>query len=106
MSEFNLQAMSAEDVSVLHNRLRSLVESAGWPQFQGVMAHEVSKHLSKLTGQPTPNDTADNYALRKADTAGYLRGLRFAQEQPHKLLQRAETVLLQHQAAAEQAAKE
>jgi hypothetical protein len=101
----SIHNLADDDLSVLLGRLKALTEGPGWPEFQGLVAQEVANCLDLLKAPPKSGDAADTYALRHADTAGYLRGLRFAQEQPHKILQRAETVLQQRQQAAELAAR-
>jgi hypothetical protein len=99
---FNVMQMDPSDLALLHSKLKNLIETPGWKQFQVLMADEIATSLDALTAPA--KGTVDDYALHHADRAGYVRALQFAQRRPQRLLESAEKVLQKHKEVAEQAA--
>jgi hypothetical protein len=104
LAEFaGLDSLGPDELRVARKHVEALVESPGWRFIHRVLASQQQAQLKLALAQPARGESADTYALRRADTAGMLRGLQYAYDAPQAVLAIAERVMAREQQAAEAA---
>ena len=97
-------AAELDELRIEGKHATEMLSSPGWKFLQNWLAVQHATAIRVLTAKPT-EDTADEYALKRADAAGFLRGLQHAFEVPHALVQIAEEELTWAQRASEELAQ-